>query len=108
MRKIKKYIKKYKKIYRPLEKYEKWGSLIVWMSLIYYFSAQPSFVTGFDMWTFISRKLGHILEYGVVTLLVFRILSRFIFLILRNHLTIFAPAGPTETKKTAGRENDAY
>ena len=45
------------------------------MALIFWLSAIPSLNTGLGGWDTVLRKLGHVAEYGVLTVLWFRALS---------------------------------
>lgn len=63
--------------HRHFQKYEKYITLIVWMSAIYYLSNQSlGFLGSFDLYTFIIRKIAHMFEYAVLTFLIFRILNQ--------------------------------
>ncbi|MCX6740455.1 MAG: VanZ family protein [Candidatus Parcubacteria bacterium] len=63
--------------HRHFQKYEKYVSLILWMLAIYYLSNQSlGFLGGFDLYTFIIRKIAHMFEYAVLTFLIFRILHQ--------------------------------
>ncbi len=63
--------------HRHFKKYEKWASLIIWMLAIYYLSSKSlTFVVVTDFWEFILRKMAHMFEYGVLNLLIFRILGQ--------------------------------
>jgi len=64
--------------HRHFQKYEKYISLIFWLAAIYYLSnnSLQEFVIVADWWEFIIRKLAHMFEYGVLTYLIFRILSQ--------------------------------
>jgi len=53
--------------------WSKWGPVVFWMALIFYFSHQPDLRSGLDyFWDFLLRKSAHIFEFYVLTLLVFR------------------------------------
>ncbi len=59
-------------------KYEKYVSLFLWLGAIYVLSnnSLKEFVIITDWWEFIIRKIAHMFEYGVLTYLIFRILSQ--------------------------------
>lgn len=47
-----------------------WALLILWMGVIFYFSAQPDLKSGFESrLDFILRKAAHIVEYVILTYL---------------------------------------
>ena len=48
---------------------------IAFMGLIFWLSAQPSLNTGLGAWDVVLRKLAHMTEYGVLTLLWYRALA---------------------------------
>jgi VanZ family protein len=59
------------------QKYEKYVSLVIWLAAIFYLSNQSlKIFAGFDVWTFIIRKIAHMFEYAVLALLIFRILRQ--------------------------------
>lgn len=63
--------------HRHFQQYEKYASLVLWMLAIYYLSNQSLTVfAGFDIWTFIIRKLAHMFEFAVLAGLIFRILRQ--------------------------------
>jgi VanZ family protein len=47
-----------------------------WALLIFYFSAQPGLATNWGIWDFILRKMAHIVEFGVLALLLWRALAQ--------------------------------
>jgi VanZ like protein len=48
---------------------------LAFMGLIFWLSAQPHLGTGLGIWDFVLRKLAHMTEYGVLTLLWYRALA---------------------------------
>lgn len=53
-----------------------WLPVIFWMAVIFYFSDQPDLKSGLPGdWDFILRKLAHITEYFILTLLLARALA---------------------------------
>ncbi len=82
MQRIYHHIKNHSHIQRVLKnkhfkKWEKYASLIIWMAAIYYLSNKSlEFLGGFDLSTFVIRKIAHMFEFAVLTLLVFRILNK--------------------------------
>ncbi len=48
---------------------------ILWCFVIFYFSGQPNLRVTSGPWDFILRKLGHIFEYFLLTILVSRAIS---------------------------------
>jgi hypothetical protein len=62
---------------RHFQKYEKYASLIIWVSIIYYLSSQGlEFIGPSNIWEFILRKIFHAFEFAVLALLIFRILHQ--------------------------------
>ncbi|MDD5341286.1 MAG: VanZ family protein [Patescibacteria group bacterium] len=62
---------------KNFQSYEKWASAIIWMLAIYYLSSKSlNFIVATDIWEFILRKIAHMFEYAVLTLLIFRILGQ--------------------------------
>ncbi|HLD30133.1 MAG TPA: VanZ family protein [bacterium] len=53
-----------------------WLYVLGWASLIYYLSSIPSLDTGLGLWDFILRKGAHILEFLILSLLLFRAWKR--------------------------------
>jgi len=52
-----------------------WGLVIVWMSVIFFFSSQPTIkATSFHLLDFIVKKNAHIIEFFVLFLLIRRAL----------------------------------
>jgi len=69
-------LQKIKKFYPRIEIYEKFISLIFWLAAIFYLSAQPGlFSDGVSIFDFIIRKLAHMFEFGILALLIFRLLN---------------------------------
>lgn len=52
-----------------------WLPVIVWAGIIFYFSSIPDLKSGMEQ-DFILRKIAHILEYAILTFLLFRALAR--------------------------------
>lgn len=52
-----------------------WLPVLLWAALIFVLSAQPSLSTGLGQWDFVLRKVAHVFEYWVLTVLVARALS---------------------------------
>lgn len=48
-----------------------WAPVIVWAGVIFYFSSIPNLKTGFE-YDFLLRKIGHIVEYFILTFLLYR------------------------------------
>lgn len=52
-----------------------WLAVLIWMGLIYYLSSVPSLHSGLpSMWDLVLRKGAHIIEYFVLTVLVWNAL----------------------------------
>ena len=69
---------KIKKIieHRHFQKYEKYITLLLWLVAIFYLSNKSlGFLSEFDVWSFILRKLAHMFEFGMLCFLFFRILK---------------------------------
>lgn len=49
-----------------------WLAVIVWAVIIYSFSAQKSLSTGWGIWDIGLRKSAHMIEFGILSLLVWR------------------------------------
>lgn len=64
-----------------------WLPPLLWCGLIFYLSSIPSLGTGWGIWDFILRKIAHMVEFGVLVLLVARA--------LRRTWSALAPAGVT-------------
>jgi VanZ family protein len=45
---------------------------LIWAAVIFFFSAQPSFGTGFGIWDFVLRKTAHMVEFGILFVLLWR------------------------------------
>ena len=72
-------IKKIKKIYPQYQLQEKWTSLIFWAIAIFILSNQPNLFGGsLSMPDFILRKIAHAFEFGVLALLIFRVIKIYI------------------------------
>lgn len=56
----------------PRRPFVPWLAVLVWAALIFYFSAQPSLSTHLGIWDIILRKTAHMVEFGVLSLLVWR------------------------------------
>lgn len=82
MEKIFNKIKKNPKINKILknkafQKYEKWVLVIIWAGAIYYFSNKSlNFLAAPGIEALFLRKLGHMVEFGVLCFLIFRILGQ--------------------------------
>ena len=60
------------------EKIKKWGLVFLWAGLIFFLSHQPGLKSGLsNEWDFILRKLAHISEYFVLTLLLINALKQY-------------------------------
>lgn len=56
-----------------LKKIFSWLAVIVWMAVIYYFSAQPDLKSSLEpFWDLFFRKVAHTAEYFVLAYLLFR------------------------------------
>ena len=54
-----------------------WFPVFFWCAIIYYFSSIPSLRSDFsNQWDFVLRKIAHMVEYGVLTVLLFRVYSK--------------------------------
>lgn len=63
--------------HRHFVTYEKYVSLILWLTAIYYLSSKSLNVfAAVDIWGVIIRKMAHMFEYAVLTALLFRILHQ--------------------------------
>lgn len=58
-----------------------WFPPLLWMGLIYFFSAQPDLSVGEGAVDFITRKPAHIAEYAILFLLLQRALRESFFLV---------------------------
>jgi VanZ family protein len=54
----------------------RWGPPIALMAVIFALSAQPSLNSGLGIWDTILRKLAHMTEFGLLSLLWWRALGR--------------------------------
>lgn len=60
------------------KKFLSWLIVILWLGVIYYFSAQPNLASGFQpFWDIFFRKIAHIAEYFVLTYLFFSALKQY-------------------------------
>lgn len=67
----------------------KWLPVIFWMAVIFYFSNQPDLKSGLpNDWDFILRKLAHITEYFILTILLIRALAE--EKVSKSHTLVFA------------------
>lgn len=53
-----------------------WGPVVAWCLVIFAFSAVPSLGTGLGGWDLLLRKLAHVAEYTVLSLLLVRATRR--------------------------------
>ena len=53
-----------------------WIPTILWMGVIFYLSNQPDLKTNLGIWDLILRKLAHLFEFGILTLLIWRALRQ--------------------------------
>ena len=54
-----------------------WLPVLLWCAIIYYLSSLPSLKSDLpNQWDFVFRKIAHIMEYAVLTLLFFRASSK--------------------------------
>ena len=53
-----------------------WLPVFAWAALIFGISSIPSLDTGWGLWDFLLRKTAHMVEFGVLTLLVLRAVGR--------------------------------
>jgi VanZ family protein len=53
-----------------------WLLVVLWAGFIYYLSSIPSFNTGWGVWDFIFRKIAHVVEFAVLTALLWHAFSR--------------------------------
>lgn len=49
-----------------------WIPVLLWCSVIFYFSSIPDLGTGWGVYDFVFRKLAHMAEYGILAVLVWR------------------------------------
>jgi len=60
------------------KKVKNWILVFLWAGIIFFFSHQPDLKSGFpSQWDFILRKLAHISEYAVLTLLLIRAFGQY-------------------------------
>jgi len=57
---------------RVLSLLNAWVPVFIWAGLIFYVSGIPSLGTDWGIWDLILRKLAHIFEFFVLTVLIFR------------------------------------
>ncbi|MCK4591993.1 VanZ family protein [Candidatus Parcubacteria bacterium] len=51
-----------------------WLPVFLWCAVIYYFSAIPNLKSDLpNQWDFVLRKIAHMAEYGILTILLFRV-----------------------------------
>ncbi|MBN1383421.1 MAG: VanZ family protein [Elusimicrobia bacterium] len=53
-----------------------WLPVFIWCYIIYFLSDIPGLGTGLEIWDFILRKIAHITEYFVLTILLYRAFRR--------------------------------
>jgi VanZ family protein len=53
-----------------------WVSVVVWAGFIFYLSSIPSLNSGWGIWDLVARKMAHITEFGILTVLVARALRK--------------------------------
>lgn len=63
---------------------------ILWCFVIFYFSCQPNLKVVSGPWDFLLRKLGHIFEYFLLTILVARAIDKSILKIDKRGLMLGA------------------
>ena len=52
-----------------------WLPVVIWLTVIFAFSSRPTKVTSEIYWQdFVVKKLAHIIEYGILTVLIYRAL----------------------------------
>ena len=49
-----------------------WLPVVVWCMIIFYLSGLPNLSSGLGVWDLIFRKIAHITEYGILTMLLWR------------------------------------
>ena len=49
-----------------------WGPPFLWAVIISGLSSVPGLKTSFGIWDFVLRKMGHFVEFGILTLLLWR------------------------------------
>lgn len=60
-----------------LKTLKRFGPLILWMGVIYYFSSRPVIqASSFDLVDFIVKKTAHLVEYAILYFLAFRAFSK--------------------------------
>lgn len=71
------------------EKVKKWSLVFLWAGFIFFLSHQPGLKSGLpNEWDFILRKLAHISEYFVLTLLLVNALNQ--YRLNRKRLIVFS------------------
>ena len=69
-RRLRKTIQRAISEYRQLPAAVRWGAVVLWMGLIYAMSAQPALPSApGPLLDLIVKKLGHMIEYAILTLL---------------------------------------
>jgi VanZ family protein len=58
-----------------MKKLKNWLPVIFWCGVIFYFSSIPSLHLSIK-WQFIIRKIAHIIEFGILLILLFRSLKK--------------------------------
>lgn len=57
------------RINKLLDYSKRWIPVLMWAVFIFYLSSIPNLSTGLGLWDIIIRKIAHILEYGILTFL---------------------------------------
>lgn len=52
-----------------------WGPVATWAGIIFFFSSQPDLGLPWGLWDFVLRKIAHMVEFGIFSLLVWRALG---------------------------------
>lgn len=58
----------------PADVLAAWLAVVAWLGLIFWFSNQPSLTTNLGAWDIVLRKTAHMVEFGVLTFLLWRAL----------------------------------
>lgn len=53
-----------------------WFPVVLWAAVIFYFSSIPGLKTELGVWDTVLRKAAHVVEYGVLTALLWRAVRR--------------------------------
>ena len=79
-------------IKKLLDYSKRWIPVLVWAIFIFYLSSIPNLSTGLGLWDTIMRKIAHIIEYGILTFLLWRAIKndKRPFYISLSWATIFA------------------